>query len=511
MAILDAYGRPVQVKALTTMQAEPRVTGVRQLWTGSTASGLTPVRLAGILRAADTGDLHEYLTLAEEMEERDPHYFAVLGIRKRVVSGVRPTVIPAGDDARSREIAEAVERDIARHDGFADLVEDLLDAFGKGFSVVEFDWATNAKRWWFKRFVHVDPRSFVFDRATGSEVRLRTEGQPAWGEELAPFKYAVHRAKMKSGLVYRGGLARIVAFGWMCKAYTLKDWMAFIETYGQPLRLGKYGPEATKQDIDALFRAVANIGTDAAAVLPKSMEIAFEKGVALGGTDALFESLARWSDEQVSKAVLGQTMTSDNGSSQSQATVHNEVRHDVAAADARAVTMTLNRDVVRPYVDLNFGVQQAYPRLSIEVAEPEDIKAKIDGAVALMGQGVKFRATELRDKLGFSDPEAGDEIAGGVPAAAPPPPAANAARVALNRQADEDALDEIGADMLSDWEEVAGGMEAAIAEALDGAGSYDEALARLPEALRLMPTAVLVETLVKGMFRARAFGDGTDG
>lgn len=512
MALLDAYGRPVKVQALTTMQAEPRITGVRQLWTGSTASGLTPVRLAGILRAADTGDLQEYLTLAEEMEERDPHYFAVLGIRKRVISGVRPTVTAAGDDARSKEIAEAVERDIARHDGFADLVEDMLDALGKGFAVVELDWGTNAKRWWFKRFVRVDPRSFVFDRATGSELRLRTDAEPAWGEELKPFKYAVHRAKMKSGLVYRGGLARVVAFGWMCKAYTQKDWMAFVETYGLPLRLGRYGPEATKADIDALFRAVANIGTDAAAVLPKSMEIGFENGPSVTG-DRVFEALARWTDEQVSKAVLGQTMTSDNGSSQSQATVHNEVRHDIAAADARAVALTLNRDVVRAYVDLNFGVQQAYPRLSIEVAEPEDIKAKIEGAVALMGQGVTFRATELRGKLGFSDPEEGDEIAGGTAAA----PVANAGlapnrqRLALNRQTDEDALDEIADDMLSDWEEVSEGMEAAIAEALDGAGSYEDALARLPETLRLMPTAVLVETLVKGMFKARALGDGTDG
>jgi phage gp29-like protein len=189
------------------------------------------------------------------------------------------------------------------------------------------------------------------------------------------------------------------------------------------------------------------------------------------------------------------------------------VRHDIAAADARAVSLTLNRDVVRAYVDLNFGVQQAYPRLSIEVAEPEDIKAKIDGAVALMGQGVTFRATELRGKLGFSDPEAGDEIAGGKPAATAAAPNRQrlAQSLALNRQTDEDALAEIGADMLSDWEEVSEGMEAAIAEALDGAGSYEDALARLPETLRLMPTAVLVETLVKGMFKARALGDGADG
>jgi phage gp29-like protein len=206
--------------------------------------------------------------------------------------------------------------------------------------------------------------------------------------------------------------------------------MSFIETYGLPLRLGRYGPEATKDDVAKLYQAVANIGTDAAAVMPKSMEITFEKGLALAGPERIFETFARYIDEQVSKAVLGQTMTADSGSSQAQATVHNEVRHDIAAADARAVAGAINRDLVRAFVDLNFGVQQAYPRLILPVAEPEDIKTKIEGAARLMERGVRFKATELRTALGFSDPEEGDEIAGGTV----PAPAA-AAVPAQNRQA----------------------------------------------------------------------------
>ena len=66
-------------------------------------------------------------------------------------------------------------------------------------------------------------------------------------------------------------------------------------------------------------------------------------------------------------------MTPDNGSSQAQANVHNEVRHDVAASDARSVSGTLNRDLVRPYVDLNHGVQARYPKLRIVIEEAEDV------------------------------------------------------------------------------------------------------------------------------------------
>lgn len=501
MALLDQYGRPIRTKALLDMQAQPGLTSVRQAWAGSVASGLTPMRLAAILRNCDAGNLEEFLILAEEMEERDPHYLSVLGTRKRVISAVTPTIIPASESARDKEIAEAVEAQIARHDGFSDLVEDLLDALGKSFSVVEIDWKKTANLWSFNGFEHVDPRFFQFDRETGRKIRLRDEAAPVDGIDLEPFKFITHRAKLKSGLTFRGGLARFVAFGWMCKQYTFKDWVAFIETYGLPIRLGRYGPEATKQDVAALFSAVANVGTDAAAVLSKAMEIEFVNGPTATG-DRVFENLARFVDEQTSKVVLGQTMTADSGSSEAQATVHNEVRHDIAAADARAVAGSLNRDLVRAFVDLNFGVQAQYPKLVLPINEPEDSKAKIEGAVKLAGIGVTFKASELRATAGYSDPEKGDEIVGGLAKVEP---------IATNVAQFGDPLAEIEADMLADWQEVAGTMEGAVTAAVEAAESYEALLAALPETLRHMPTGLVVETLVKGMFKARVLGDQQDG
>lgn len=506
MALLDQYGRPVRTQKLTREIAAPGITGVRQAWAGSVASGLTPRAMAAILRACDEGDLNEYLVLAEEMEERDPHYQSVLGIRKRVISGVTPTVKPASDNARDKEIAAAVARDIAEHDGFSDLVEDMLDALGKGFSVVEITWARTASRWTPAEFIYRDPRFFTFDRESGRELRLRDEADMLDGVPLEPFKFIRHFAKLKSGMPFRAGLARLVAFSWMCKAYTLKDWMAFVETYGLPLRLGRYGPEASPDDVQALFRAVANLGTDAAAVLPESMRIDFENGPAVTG-DRVFENLARYVDEQVSKAVLGQTMTSDNGSSQAQANVHNEVRHDIAASDARAVSGSLNRDMVRPYVDLNFGVQITYPKLSLEISEPEDVKAWVESTVSAAEAGLKVAARDLRSKLRLSEPKEGDEVIGGAAASQKPP-----AATALNRaETALDAIDQLEADAAADWQEVADGLMGAIESAVARAQSYDDLIAALPETMRHMPTALAVETLVKGMFKARAAGDQKDG
>ncbi|PTE20235.1 DUF935 domain-containing protein [Cereibacter changlensis JA139] len=523
MALLDAYGRPLQLRTLTQAQATGSatggITGVRQVWTDTVASGLTPQRLAAVLRACDQGELSDFLTLAEEMEERDPHYGSVLGIRKRAISGVVPHVVPGSDDTKGREIAEAVEAHIAEHDGFPDLVEDMLDSLGKGFSVVEIHWAADKSRWWPELFERVEPRWLTYDRDTGRELRLRSDSSPIEGIPLAPGHFIRHEARLKSGLAFRNGLARVVAFSWMCKAYTLKDWIAFIETYGLPLRLGRYGPEATAEDVRKLFQAVANIGTDAAAVLPKSMQIDFERGVAVQG-DGVFETFARWADEQISKAVLGQTMTSDNGSSQSQANVHNEVRHDIARADARSVAGALNRDAVRPFVQANWGEQERYPRIVIEIPEPEDTAAIMTAVPALAAAGVRFRAAEIRSKLGFSDPGEKDEVIGGAPAA--PPTAQNHSgcrcptcrgHLALNREIDPpaDPLDEIGADALAEWEEVQDDLLGPVERAILDAATYEEAMAALTAVLPEMAASRLIDTLVQASFKARALGDVQDG
>lgn len=505
----DAWGQLVRKADLVEVQAEGGMTGVRQAWVESVASGLTPQALAGILRDCDQGNIDAFMTLAEEMEERDPHYASVLGQRKRAVSGIRATVKPFSEEAKDIEIAKWVEQHVTGHDMFADLVEDLMDAVGKGFAVVETDWQTNENAWFPRAFKDRTQRFFQFDKETGRKIRLRDESDPVDGVPLKPFHFIVHTAKLKTGQPFRGGIARVVAFSWMCKAYTVKDWMAFVETYGLPLRLGRYDKAATAKDVAVLFRAVANIGTDAAAVIPKHMDIEFVQNTSGSGSMPIFENLARYVDEQISKAVLGQTMTTDDGSSQAQANVHNEVRHDVAAADARGISGTINRDLVVPCVMLNFGPVKGFPKVMITVDEPEDIKTKVDGIVALAGAGVSFKAADARAIVRMADPTDDDEVFGGAPAPSPPPQTAR--HVHLARDGGEiDTIEDIRQEMLSDWEPVMDDLMAPFTQAIAEADSYETALASL-KAIEGMPSSRMIDQLVQAMFTARAAGDVEDG
>lgn len=279
------------------------------------------------------------------------------------------------------------------------------------------------RQWRPERFEHRDPRWFRVDRVGRRELRLITEENMAEGVPLQPFKWISHQPRIKTGLLLRNGLARVVAFMHLCKSYALKDWLSFAEVFGMPLRVGKYGPTATPRDVSILRQAVANLGTDAAAVLPESMKIEFQQvGNVSGGSD-LYRTLCEFLDKQTSKAVLGQTNTTDaqsGGLGSGQADVHNEVRKDILRADSRQLCKTLNRDLVRPFVMLNHGPQAKYPVLRLPIPEPEDVAAITDAVVRLVPFGLKVGMSTMRDKIGIPDPDEDEELL--APPAPPPSP-----------------------------------------------------------------------------------------
>jgi len=519
--LYDHRGNPIDLSALRREQAAPTLTGIRTIWSEPVASGLTPARLARILRQAIEGDAAEYLILAEEMEERDLHYSSVLSTRKRAVAGIDPTVEAASDDARDVEIADAV-RGLVRAPEFPGLVTDLLDALGKGYSACEILWDRTDSRWTPREYLWRDPRFFVFDRASMQRLRLLDEGASFEGRDLPPFKFLVHIPKLKSGIPIRSGLARLAAAAYMCKTFTVSDWMAFAEVFGMPLRVGRYGPNATDRDIQTLIRAVANLGTDAACVLPDSMRIEFQEAAKASGGPDLFPRLAEWLDRQVSKGVLGQTMTADDGSSQAQANVHDDVRLDIRKDDARQVAATIDRDLVRPFVDLNWGPpKNGYPRVRLQVPEPEDIAALADALAKLVPLGrLGIEASVVRDRLGFPDPAEGAVLLG-----------EGYEPMAMNRRSDHglargrnragampdpDAeLVELADDALTDWEPLLAPVINPVLELAARSGSYDDFLAGLPalvsgEAGGGMNANALVRSLAEAAFKARGLGDGSD-
>ena len=324
---------PENTKNLTKEIAMPTLTGVRTLWYNSVANGLTPEALADIIALVDQNDNQNYLTLAEEMEERDLHYSSVLRTRKLAVSGMDISIESYSDDESDIEKADFA-RDIVNDKKFKGLMSDQLDGLGKSYSVNEIIWDRSEELWIPDKYIWRDPRYFMFHPENGTELRLVDEEDMYLGLPLERYKFSVHYPKLKTGLPIRGGLARLAVVAYMCKSYTMKDWMAFAEVFGMPLRVGKHGMDASDDQKAALLNAVASIGTDAAAIIPDNMLIEFIESAKAVGGERLFEGLANWLDAQVSKGVLGQTATTEGtpgklGSDDAQTEVRDDIRSPV--------------------------------------------------------------------------------------------------------------------------------------------------------------------------------------
>ncbi len=414
-------------------QAGPTVAGLRNIYsTIHIAAGITPEKLASVLRLAEFGDPYYYLELCEDIEERDLHYSGILNTRKRAVAQIAPIIKPASESAADQKIAEFVREALFESDLELDLVS-ILDSLGKGFSASEIIWDQSGRNWTPREVKWRDPRWFMFDWVGGNELLVRTldnasmpvaspgnnfgASAPAkWGNvafqpmtaPLLPFKFIVNISRAKAGFPIRGGLTRIAAWAYIMKIYALKDWITFAEIFGQPLRTGKYGPGATDQDKNALLRAVTRIGTDAAAIMPESMEIEFAETHNGTASPEMYEKLCTYLDNALSKLVLGQTLTTElpkGGGSRAAAQVHESVKRDILAYDARQLSLSLTRQLVKPLVDLNIGPQTRYPQFTLVLPDDQDIKVWADIVGEMADRGLRVSQRTVLDKLGIAEVE----------------------------------------------------------------------------------------------------------
>ncbi|MCF1433376.1 DUF935 family protein [Agrobacterium vitis] len=511
--ILDQYGNPISSGQIRQEQAAPTVAGVRRPVGNHQAPGLTPPKLARILRESIDGDPERYLELAEDMEERNEHYAGVLGVRKRQVAGLEITVEAASDSADDVAAADLV-RDVIGRDDLEDELFDILDAVGKGFSATEIIWDTSEGQWTIEALKWRDPRWFVFDRDDGETLRLRGA---AGDEDLWPAKWIVHKAKIKSGLPIRGGLARSAAWAYLFKTFTATDWAIFCEAYGQPLRLGKYGLSASEKDKEVLLRAVSSIAADFAATIPESMAVEFVQAQLSGSID-LYERRADWLDRQISKLVLGQTATTDaQAGGYAVGKVHDGVRDDIERADARQLAATLNRDLVIPLVALNLGSRKKYPKIRIGRPDETDVNDLVANVVKLVPLGLKVGMSTMRDKLGLPDPDADEELL--VPKAATPAPSSDQEdapppKVAAQSQmagGDQDAIDLAAAKIAAeDWQEMTPPVVDGLADALSKVTTLEETQALLAAQVSAMGVNAFVEQLARAAFCARISGEADE-
>lgn len=366
--------------------------------------------------------------LFQEMEDKDAHLFATLQTRKNAVLACPWKVIAADETAPAKTAAQLVRENLAALPNLNMAMFHLLDAISKGFSVAEVLWQV--------------------DEATGkvsaSDIRARRQGEFAFGRDGALYLLADRGAEPAEGrplrdpemrrrllprpgettlalgaahamperkflhLAFQGNACSPYGSALSIKAYwyywlkknTLQHWALFNEKFGSPTAVARYAPATSEDDLRRLEETLASLPRDSGVLLPESVGLEFLEARRSSGANT-YREFADWCNDEISKVVLGQTLTTSEGrrsGSLALGQVHEAVRRDYLASDAAMLSQVLTAQLARWITDFNLGAHVAAPRVVFDVDPPERFEAELAVDRELIRMGVPLSAAYFYER-----------------------------------------------------------------------------------------------------------------
>jgi phage gp29-like protein len=373
-----------------------------------------------ILREADSGSLSASMQLFEEMEEKDAHLYSVANTRRLALTGLEWQVIsaadvhPVTDRAAADEAAAYCGEVLGRLENFDEALRHLALALGRNVAIAELVWEVVGGELQLVDICPVDFTRIAFDDL--GAPRILTEEEPIDGIELVPNKFVVHTPHSVNGFASRGGLLRVTAMVYLGKNLTLKDWLIFAEVFGMPVRIARYEPSATAEEKRELLEMLDSLGSNAAGVFSRAVDLQIVEANR-GSAGPPYEHLVDFLNREMSKAWLGQTLTTETPGTKgtfTAARVHEEVRGDIRADDIRKEGRTIRRDILTPLTRMRFGPDAPVPvfrRKSGRASELQELADVLDTAVNKLGARVP--ASWAHEALGIPQAAAADTVLAG--------------------------------------------------------------------------------------------------
>jgi phage gp29-like protein len=290
---------------------------------------------------------------------------AVLGCERRGV------VLRGRRRRRARkEAAEAFSAQLGALD-VPRVMEEMMDAVAFGYSPLEVIWEADGGRWGIGDIVGKPPEWFEFDR--NNQLVFKTGA--AGTEELPANRFLVVRHRPSYANPY--GVKVFSKCYWPAtfKKNGFRWWTVFVEKYGGAFLYGKYPANAGSAFKTELLNALESMIADAVAIAPEGSEITIESLANKGSVSTVHSECIEAANKEISKAVLGQTLTTGIGKAGSYAAAraHNLVREDLAAADRRRISACFNR-LAAAWTLYNFGAETAPPQF--EFVKDEGLQEK---------------------------------------------------------------------------------------------------------------------------------------
>lgn len=142
------------------------------------------------------------------------------------------------------------------------------------------------------------------------------------------------------------------------KRHSWANWDEFEQIFGVPIRIARTMIN-TQKHRDELQSWLEVMGTSSYAIFDKQTEIEIKENQKSDSFNVFLQKIQAVNKE-ISKGIVGQTMTMDDGSSQSQATVHLEIYDEITAADINDIQDWVTDDLFPILRNHGFDIPEGY-------------------------------------------------------------------------------------------------------------------------------------------------------
>ncbi|MDH7481147.1 MAG: DUF935 family protein [Armatimonadota bacterium] len=323
------------------------------------------------------------LAIYDEMQ-KDSQVLSCLNTKKFAVLSKGWDIVPADGSQANIRSAEFVKFCLINMRGSVqDVLFKVMDALAKGFSVCEINYkiipnGPFAGMVGLESIKSKDPAAFGFEMDEFLNIHGLIITESGKTASLPVEKFIIYTYMPEYEMPYGQSDLRAAYKHWWSKEVILKFWNIYLEKFGLPTAKGSYRRGLPKEQQDDLLRVLDKIQQETAIVIPEDIRI--ELIEAQRGGEAGYLAAIEFHNRQIAKAILGQTLTSEEGSrvgSLAMAKVHLDVLCFYLQKLKRDLEETVVQEqIIRRLVDINFGPSaKVYPKFVLGSLEDKDIEA----------------------------------------------------------------------------------------------------------------------------------------
>ncbi len=317
-------------------------------------------------------DLYEYLML-------DEHLTAAIENNRKLPTLSANWILQDSSGAASDE-----KKALLQTEWFYDLVSSMLDSIFHGFTLTELQF--DGKQ--VKDIINLERRCIIPQRKLVVPYQTARYGETWEGTEIEDL-YIFRFKPQQWGLLLKAAPNVIY------KRYAMAAWVEHAETFALPFMHAKTDIGDISK-VTNLRNQLASAGRGRMAITDYSDELTASN---ISSSDAyrIYDQLAERCEKGISKLILGQTMTMADGSSRSQAEVHQDVLQLILTADMLMIETIVNTQLIPKLINLGYPLK-GY-RFCYHVTRELTLQDKIN-LYALLLQYYDISEEEIEEKFG---------------------------------------------------------------------------------------------------------------